>query len=306
MTGQKRTPKLDLADWDRLRVMLAVHRGGTLTAAAKVLGVDHTTVARRLAALERDFKSMLFERGSSGYLATPLGEEVIAAAEHVEGEITGLLRRVDGASTNLTGRVRLTTTPHIAASLVTPALKTLLREHPKLDIELISDDRTLDLSKREADIAIRLVRPDMPGLVTRQLGQLALAFYQSSSDSRSFGTQRFLFFEESSGSSTLQRHLTELVSGSTIALRSNASHVLLEAARAGLGATLLPCFIGDSDKTLQRLPAPRALPLLPLWITYHEDLRRSPRVREMVTFLDRLIVARRTSLVPPAFPYDPL
>ena len=305
MTRQKRTTRLTLADWDRLRAVLALHRGGTLSAAAKVLGVDHTTVARRLNAIERDFKSMLFERGKLGFTATPFGEEVVAAAEQVEGEIDGLLRRLDGASSNLTGRIRLTATPLIAASLVAPALEPFARDNPSLDIELVGDGRQLDLSAREADAAIRLARPQSPTLIARRLGHLAFAFYAACSDERPFASQRFLAFEEPFGNTTLQRRVADILASEKIVLRSNNMHALLEAARAGLGAAALPCFVAESDQAWRRLTAPLAIPQMDLWLIYHQDLRRSPRIKAMSSFIDDLVKTKRRSLVPPGFPFDP-
>jgi DNA-binding transcriptional LysR family regulator len=305
MAARKHTAERALGDWDRLRVVLALRRGGTLSAAARALGVDHTTVARRLDGFERDLGAPLFERGPEGFAATPLGEEVLGAAERMEDEVTGLLWRLDGAAGGLTGLVRLTTTPPLAVLLFAPALGGFLRAHPGLQVELVGDNRGLDLSRREADLAVRLSRPEVPGLVARRLGEIALACYAAAGDPRPFAAQRFLAHEDATGPAAPQRYLSALVPPERVVLRSNTTQALLEAARAGLGCAVLPCFVGEGDPALRRVLAPRAMPPMPLWLLYHEDLRRSPRVRAAVAFIDEVIAARGAALAPAGFPFDP-
>jgi DNA-binding transcriptional LysR family regulator len=305
MAARKHTAERALGDWDRLRVVLALWRGGTLSAAARALGVDHTTVARRLDGFERDLGAPLFERGPEGFAATPLGEEVLGAAERMEDEVTGLLRRLDGAAGGLTGLVRLTTTPPLAALLFAPALGGFLRAHPGLQVELVGDNRGLDLSRREADLAVRLSRPEVPGLVARRLGEIALACYAAAGDPRPFAAQLFLAHEDATAPAAPQRYLSALVPPERMVLRSNTTQALLEAARAGLGCAVLPCFVGEGDPALRRVPAPRAMPPMTLWLLYHEDLRRSPRVRAAVAFIDEVIAASGAALAPAGFPFDP-
>jgi DNA-binding transcriptional LysR family regulator len=305
MAARKHTAERALGDWDRLRVVLALWRGGTLSAAARALGVDHTTVARRLDGFERDLGAPLFERGPEGFAATPLGEEVLGAAERMEDEVTGLLRRLDGAAGGLTGLVRLTTTPPLAALLFAPALGGFLRAHPGLQVELVGDNRGLDLSRREADLAVRLSRPEVPGLVARRLGEIALACYAAAADPRPFEVQPFLAHEDATGPAAPQRYLSALVPPERMVLRSNTTQALLEAARAGLGCAVLPCFVGEGDPALRRVPAPSAMPPMTLWLLYHEDLRRSPRVRAAVAFIDEVIAASGAALAPAGFPFDP-
>jgi DNA-binding transcriptional LysR family regulator len=222
----------------------------------------------------------------------------------MEGEVTGLLRRLDGASCKLTGLVRLTTTPHLASSLFAPALGGFLRANPGLQMELVGDNRVLDLSRREADLAVRLSRPEVPGVVARRLGEIAFACYAAADDKRPFEELPFLAYEEPTGISPLQRYLSALVPWERMVLRTNAMHTLLAAARAGVGCALLSCMAAEGDPTLRRVPAPRAMPPATLWLLYHEDLRRSPRLRAAVEFVDQVIAASRAALLPPGFPFD--
>lgn len=304
--AQKHTAQAALGDWDRLRSLLALRRGGSLSAAARALGVDHTTIARRLEAAEREFGAPLFERGKEGFAPTPLGEAVLEAAEHMEAEIIGLLRRIDGAATGLTGPVRVTTTPHLAACLLAPALGPFLAAHPGLQMELVADSRSLDLSRREADLALRLARPDTPGLVAKRLGEVGFAFYAAREDGRSFAEQSFIAYQDASGHSPLQRHMASLVPEGRIVLRSNAMQALHNAVRSGLGAALLSCFSAEPDPALRRLPAPRGMPPVGLWLVYHEDLRRSPRLRAALGFVEEVILRARGRLLPAGFPFDPV
>ncbi len=301
MVAQKYTAKRSLDKWDLLRVVLALGRHGTLSAAARSLDVDHTTVSRHLESLEREFRAPLFERSPLGFSATPLGEEILATAERMEGEVIGLLRRYDGTSTGLTGVVRLTTTPLLSSRLFGPMLGRFLQRHPGLQIQLIGDNRTLDLSRREADVAVRMARPKTQGLVTRKLGEMAYAYYASAKDTRPFSEQVFLAYEDTSNDFAQQQMLSRLVPPERIVLRSNLSQVLIEAARAGVGCAALPCFAGDADVSLQRVPAPHVLQTIPLWLAYHEDLRRSPRLRAITEFIETVVSAHGHALAPATF-----
>ncbi len=304
MTAQKNTAKGASAKWDLLRVVLALGRGGTLSAAARILGVDHTTVARHLESLELELAAPLFERSPLGFAPTPLGDEVLATAERMEGEVIGLLRRSEGTVSGLTGLVRLTTTPFLSARLFAPALGGFLRLHPGLQVQLVGDNRTLDLSRREADVAVRMSRPQAPGLVTRRLGEMAYACYASATDMRPFAEQMFLAYEDASNALAQEPFLSKLVAPERIALRSNLTQVLIEAARAGVGCAVLPCLAGERDASLRRVPSPGAMQAMPLWLAYHEDLRRSPRLRAITEFIETVVSASRQALVPDDFPFD--
>lgn len=298
MTAQKNTAKGASRKWDLLRVVLALGRGGTLSAAARTLGVDHTTVARHLENLEQELAAQLFERSPLGFTPTQFGDEVLATAERMEGEVLSLLRRSEGTISALTGLVRLTTTPFLSARLFAPALGGFLRSHPGLQVQLVGDNRTLDLSRREADVSVRMSRPQTPGLVTRRLGEMAYAFYASVADMRPFSEQMFLFYEDASNDLVQEQVYSQFVPPERIVLRSNLTQVLIEAARAGVGCTALPCLAGDGDALLRREPSPRPMRSMPLWLAYHEDLRRSPRVRAITEFIERVIAVNSLALAP--------
>lgn len=295
---QKRTTTSTLARWDHLRVVGVIARSGTLTAAAAELGLDHTTVARQLSSLEQELGTPLFERSRLGLVATPFGEEVIAVCDGMESEVNGLLRRMDGVSASLTGSVRLTATFFLASSVIAPALGELLRLHPGLDIDLIAEDRALDMSRREADIALRLSRPKASGLVGRKVGAIAFDWYVSAQHPPMGGEPAWLVYQDAAGTSPLMRHMLATAKTGRISLRCNAMHALIEAVRAGAGCSLLPCLVGDHDPALRKAEVPHKPLSMPLWITYHEDLRRSPRIKAVANFLATLIAERQTDLDP--------
>lgn len=295
---QKRTTTSTLARWDHLRVVGVIARSGTLTAAATELGLDHTTVARQLSSLEQELGTPLFERSRLGLVATPFGEEVIAVCDGMESEVNGLLRRMDGVTTNLTGNVRLTATFFLAVSVIAPAMGKFLCQHPGLDIDLIADDRALDISRREADIALRLSRPKASGLVGRKVGSIAFDWYISAQHPQMGDEPAWLVYQDATGTSPLMRHMLANSKSGRITLRCNSMHTLIEAVRAGAGCSLLPCFVGNHDRTLRKAEVPHRPLSMPLWITYHEDLRRSPRIKAVANFLATLIAERQMNLDP--------
>ena len=295
---QKCTTTSTLARWDHLRVVGVIARSGTLTAAAAELGLDHTTVARQLSSLEQELGTPLFERSRLGLVATPFGEEVIAVCDGMESEVNGLLRRMDGVSASLTGSVRLTATFFLASSVIAPALGELLRLYPGLDIDLIAEDRALDMSRREADIALRLSRPKASGLVGRKVGTIAFDWYVSAQHPPMGDEPAWLVYQDAAGTSPLMRHMLASAKSGRISLRCNAMHALIEAVRAGAGCSLLPCLVGDHDPAFHRAEVSHKPLSMPLWITYHEDLRRSPRIKAVADFLATLIAKRQTDLDP--------
>ncbi|MCG9483417.1 LysR family transcriptional regulator [Acinetobacter pittii] len=289
--------------WDQLRIILAISREGSFSKAAKTLEIDHTTVSRHLDSLEKEL-GILFNRRANGVFPTLLGLETIAIAEKIEAEINSLLRHRDSTELQLTGTVRLTTTPFFSANLFAPALNDFFETHPGLKVELIGDNQNLDLSRREADVAVRFSRPTNKRLVIRSLGRIAFAFYALKTDLRSFEAQSFLSYDEASAHYSLQKYIDKVVPEEKIILRSNSTQVLLESTYTGAGCTLLPCFIGDTNSRLRRVPGPNAMEIMTLWLTYHEDLRNSPKLQAVIEFIDQIIAKHRSGFIPHDFPFE--
>jgi DNA-binding transcriptional LysR family regulator len=286
-------------DWGHLRFFLELSRTGSLSRAATRLGVDRTTVARRVGALEEELGLPLFERGPQGWTRTKAGDELAALASRVEQDVLALARHADARDRALVGSVRLTTATHVSAFLLAPALPRLRERHPGLVLEVAADQRTFDLTRREADLAVRMGRPRDAGLVTRKLSEVAYGFYAS----RALGGVRpvdlendpFLGFDESLAGVPQERWIAKLAPERRVVFRTNSTAALQAAARAGVGVALLPCFVAEGDPQLVRLRGPEPV-THELWLLVHGDLRRTPRVRAVIEWLDELVERERPAL----------
>ena len=269
----------------------AVNRAESLTGAAKMLGIDHSTVFRRLNALEERLGVRLFERLPGGaYAATSAGERMAAAAERMEDEALALDRDLTGRDHRLSGRLRVTSSETLAFRLLTSYLAAFRQAHPGIVVELVIDNRVLSLSRREAHIALRPMRPSEGDLWGRKLADVAWAIY---------GARRYLAvqgsilasvadlahhaiigWEETTAGIQAADWLKRVAPVDAIAYRTNSVINQLAAAKAGIGLALLPCYLGDGDADLVRA-FPEPLPEIAgeLWIVTHADLKRTARVR---------------------------
>lgn len=279
-------------DWDDLRHFLAVARAGSLAGAARALGINHATVYRRLNAFERRLGTLLFDRQPSGYVLTAAGEDMRAAAERVEAEIMGLDRRMSGRDVRLEGVVRATTSDTLAHRFLAPHVVAFRAAYPGILVELVVDNQFLNLSKREADVAIRPTTRPPELLIGRKISGVAFALYGSrarASSNRRAAAGRdacpWLAVDDSLAHVATARWLAENQPEAEVALRSNSYMTLAVAAAAGLGIAHLPCFVGDLDSGLKRLAAPDPDLASELWLLSHEDLRLAARVRAFTEFM---------------------
>jgi len=287
--AQERAGRLE---WGHLRFFLEMVRAGSLSRAAQRLGVDRNTVARRVAALEEELGLPLFERGPQGWTRTGAGEELSALARRVEEDVLALARHADARDRQVSGTVRLTTTPHIAHHLLAPELPALRDRWPALVLELAADQRHFDLTRREADLALRMGRPRDAALVTRKVGDVAFGIYASPSYLQGrtevdFDHDCFLGFDEALAGTPQERWLEREAPQRRVVFRCNSSGALAAAARSGIGLALLPCFLADGDPGLRRLAS--ATPTgHEIWLLVHGDLRRTPRVKAVIDWVDQL------------------
>lgn len=279
-------------DWSDLRHVLAVARAGTLAAAARRLGVNQTTVARRLRAAERALGAPLFERRAGALAATAAGESAIARAARIEQEVEALAAGSRRETAGATGLVRVTTVPVLANRLLIPALPKLFAAHPGLRLELVAEPRNLNLTRREADIALRLARPDSGAALTRRIGRLDYAVYAP----RRRGGERLPWITYEEGLRHLpQARWVAAAGGEEAPLFVNDAEAMLAALQAGLGKALLPCFVGDGEPRLRRLPGPKAVLSRPLWLLVHRDLRAQLRIAAAIAWLERLMPSCRAA-----------
>lgn len=287
-------------DWDDLKYFLAVARKGSIRGAAVALGVNHSTVSRRIDACERKLGVRLFERLPSGYLMTPAGEDMMESARRMEEEAAAIDRRVAGRDKRLSGPLRVTMPDAIAQKLLMPDMAAFSDNHPEIELELMISYAFADLNKREADVAIRVTN-DPPGhLVGRRIVKYAKAIYAS---------HDYLARHDPTGDPASLSWIgwdctvpdPQWVRESAYPraqVRNRAHHVMVqvEAAKAGMGLAMLPCFVGDTEPELRRLPAAEPVPDREIWLLTHEDLRNTARVRRFLDCMAEALLARRDLL----------
>jgi DNA-binding transcriptional LysR family regulator len=289
-------------DWDDLRLVLAVARAGTLSGAARSLRITHSTVFRRLNAIEQGLGVRLFDRFRDGYAATPAGETVAAVAARVADDFATLERRLSGQDLRPFGTVRIATTDTIS-TLLMQHVSALRTAHPEILLEITISNAMANLTRREADIAIRPSPEPPETLAGRRVAEIAHAIYGSPDYlSRHGGTDlsghEWIGLDDTLATTVIGRWMQENVRDPRLALRVDALPALRDAACAGIGLALLPCYVGDVAAGLQRaaqkaLPEPRSA----LWLLTHEDLKRTARIRAVTDFLATALVSERALLV---------
>lgn len=280
-----------MEDWNELRLVLAVARAGSLTSAAGLLGIDHSTVFRRLNAFEQRLAVRLFERLPGGvYQLTSAGERMAATAERMEDEALTLARDIAGADGRLSGRLRVTSSETLAYSRLTRHLAEFRTAHPGIVVELAIENRVLSLSRREADVALRPIRPKEGDLWGRKLAGVAWTFFAAPAylnahggpfgGADGLGTHDLVGWEETAGGIMAADWLDRNVSPESFIYRTNSLVNQSVAARAGIGLALLPCYLGDGEPGLVRALAEPIEELAgELWIVTHQDLKGTARVR---------------------------
>ncbi len=280
--------------WDDLRYFLAAHRAGSHKAAARQLRVATTTVGRRLAALEAAVGARLLVRTPERLVATEAGRALLEHAERIEAEVLASERRLSGADEALSGPLRVTAGDGLVNGVLVPALERLRRQHPALALELRAETRVADLSRREADLAIRLVRPREPSLVGRRLGEMQFGIYAGDRYLQRRAAPRtleaaaahdWIGFEEALDDMPQVRWLLREVPGLRFALRANTTTTQTLACAEGHGLALLPLFVERREPRLRRLFARVPIPSRELWAVTHADLRGNARVGAFVEWL---------------------
>jgi DNA-binding transcriptional LysR family regulator len=288
-------------EWDDLRIVLAVFREGTLSGAARRLGVTHSTVFRRLGAIEEQMGARLFERFRDGYVPTPAGETAAKAAARLEDEVLTLERRLAGQDQKPSGIVRITTTDTLGTILMRhlPAMRAV---HPEIQFEIAISNSMANLTRREAEIAIRPTPEPPEILVGRRIADIAHAIYGlraylSRHEDKGLSAHDWIALDDSLASTVIGRWIRENLRGAHITCRVDALPALRDAALAGLGLALLPCYLGDPASGLRRLtPKTLAEPRSALWLLTHEDLRRTARIRATLDFLAKALASERALL----------
>ncbi|MES2039677.1 MAG: LysR family transcriptional regulator [Pseudomonadota bacterium] len=283
-----------MMNWDDLRYFLALVDCGTLTGAARRLQVEHTTVARRIDALEAALKLRLFDRLVRGWQLTTEGRELIEHARAVEERWFSFERKALSAS-KMEGIVRISAPPSLSTFVLAPQLKNLCTSLTGVELELLAERHHVSLGKREADIALRMARPQTEGLVIKPLASIGYGLYASKAYLKKHQQQDWEFAAYEKNSATPHHQwLEDYLGQRKVILRSNDQMVLAQCAAAGVGVTVIPHYLRQSHRDLCRIEH-EACPLQrKLWLVMHDDVRRSPRVRAVA---DHLIALFSSELV---------
>jgi DNA-binding transcriptional LysR family regulator len=280
--------------WDDARFFLAIHRSRTLSAAARTLGVNQSTVGRRLDALEEELGVRVFLRTRDGYVIAPAGEQLLPRAERMEDEATAIARELAGRQEKLTGLVRVTTGDAFGPHVVVPILTRFHALHPDIRLEIDADNRLVSLTKREADISVRFAKPKDRGLAVRRLADFAYAPYCATSYAAARGRPTPPFEGHDFVGDPIEtrpeaRWVAQHSAKGRIVMRSASATVCRAGAVAGLGITLLPCYLGDEEPSLVRLAPPDPGVKYGIWLVVHEDLQHAARIRACADFLAEAI-----------------
>ncbi|WP_334150699.1 LysR family transcriptional regulator [Hyphomicrobium sp.] len=281
---------IEKLSWDDLRIIRAVGTNGGLAAAADILGVNSTTIARRLSKVEETLGVTLFDRRRTGYVTTAAGEELIALAERVELDVVSVARRVSGHVQGSVGDLRIATSDSLLLHFLTPMIADFKADHPSIRVEVIVGNSPLNLARGESDIAIRATDKPPENLFGRKVANIAWAAYVSRSNGLAPARDTGVLCERpwvsySGKLSDLKafRFVENRVNNDNIAYRTDSVAGAAAAVAAGLGVGFLPCMLGDLSPDLVRVG-----PIEPelsgeLWLLTHPDIRKSGRIYAFMT-----------------------
>ena len=297
-------------NWDDLRFVLAVADHGSVASAARRLGVNHTTVLRRMHAFEEAKKIRLFERLPTGYVLTAEGEQLVAAARSIDDTVAGLERRIAGRDLKLEGVIRVTTTDTFVTSVLPRHIASFRREHPRIAIELVLTNHRLNLTKRDADVAIRPARALPAPLIGKRVADIGFAVYGAKSYLLNHPVDplapdhAWLVGDEVLANAPVASWMRRHVPEAQIAFRADSFVSLHHAAAAGVGLAALPCCLGDAEPALTRLRAPMDDLETGLWVLTHLDLSRAARIRAFIEHMGEALADDRQLLAGKPSPGD--
>ena len=290
-------------NWDDIRFFLAIYRCGSSNAAARKLRVQHTTVGRRLAALEATLGERLFIRTPEGLTPTKAAVAIAPSAEEAERCFHAIGRQVRRADSAVEGHVRLTTSEAFGGYLIRH-LATLQSRHPNLTVEIDTSNVVRDLTRGEADIAVRMVPTTQPDLICRRIGEAGWSLFGSADYVARRGFPNLenglaghdvIGFGESLAESPGARWLGTNANDAHVPLRGESIVAVINAASAGIGMALAPCFLASTAPNLRQL-VPQVLTSREIWLVYHPEVARLARVRAAIDFIAGIVSADRAFL----------
>jgi DNA-binding transcriptional LysR family regulator len=289
-----------MLSWDDFRYVKAIADTRSLTGAAELLGVNHSTVFRRLGQIEQQLGSRLFERGRAGYAATASGERMIELAERMGEDIVSFERRVTGLDLRPSGELRVTTSDAVLLHLLSDILVGFRRAFPEIVLDIVVSNQRFNLSKRDADVAVRTTYHNPDPLLGRVVARIPWAVFgpaalagqpfDAAVDAR---RHEWVAFGDTIAIGRATKWLNEHAGEKRIVYKVNTMLGLAEAAAGGVGLVLLPCYVGTAVAGLAQLSPP--LPELEreLWLLTHPDLRNTARVHAFLDYCADAIARRR-------------
>ncbi len=274
-------------NWEGIQYCLAVIREGSISAAAKQLNVNHTTVSRRISGLESQLNVRIFDRSTAGWLLTPLGEAILPSAQNMEEEFFNLSRSALADQSELRGSLRVTAVEGLFNRVLIGPLAEFSKRYPEIDIEIMSSGNLVDLATHEADIAFRVTDQPPPELVGKKIGNLAFCVYATH--------ELFAHWKEnpedvscivwrdtgSDAPTWVQRHFPNM----RVRFQVNSLNVLMGMVTKGAGFAVLPCALGDREPSLTRVLPTEAKEAVGFWVLSHIDLRTTARIRIFRDFM---------------------
>jgi DNA-binding transcriptional LysR family regulator len=290
--------------WDDFRLVRAVAEAKGLAGAADALKVNHSTVFRRLGQLEERLGVKLFERHRTGYALTAAGEEMAAMAARMDEDVASFARKLAGRAISPAGELRVTTNDTLLVHLLTPIFALFCASCPEVRLDVVLSNQALNLSKRDADVAIRATDHPPETLVGRRAATIAWALYGRAADFPLPGgpdlaglyDRPWVALGDNFGGAKAARFVRERVAAERIVYKVNTVLGLTEAVEAGVGVGPLPCFIADARPALKRLSPPNPDFATGLWLLTHPDLRHSARVRVFLDFVAAEVAKRRRAI----------
>ena len=285
-------------DWNDLKYFLALSRQGKLVRAAVRLQVDHTTVSRRIAALEKQLDVRLFDKSPNGYQLTDAGLRLLPLAEQIETRSNRLYREIAGKDARLSGTVRVATPEALGSQVIARHITEFKQQHPDIEIELVAETRRMSLSKREADIAISFSRPDSGRLIAWKLCDYRLrlfasrdylAGYPAITNMDDLAQHDFVSYIEDLIEMPELRFFDNTIKNAHVVFRSTNVSAQFNAILEGLGLGLVHCFMAQRENRLQVVLPGQVSVERTYWLLVHEDLRHVARVDAVCQFLTRIL-----------------
>ena len=281
-------------DWRLIRSFLATLEAGSLLGAARRLNTSQPTLGRHVAELESQLGLLLFERTGRGLIATPAALQLADSARAMDAAALQLARQVSGAQKQVQGSVRITASQPVACFMLPPVMAQMRRALPDIQVELESSNAVSNLLRREADIALRMVRPDQESLITRKIGTVTVGAFAHKRYLKARGTPQsardilrhdLIGFDQDRTIIDGFRAFGEAITREHFALRSDDHLVLWQAVRAGLGIGFVAEYMALTDSAVVRVVPDLKIPSLPVWLTTHREIHGNPRIRRVFDFL---------------------